>query len=207
MEEESMMRRLLILVPVLIVLLAAFGCGKKTRVTRLDPGTTVDLSGRWNDTDSQQVADAMVTSCLGSPWINSHVMDRGANPVIIVGSIRNKTTEHIDTEIFVKDLERACVVSGMVDVVGSALEREEIRDERLDQKVNAAPETVKEMGRELGADYMLIGSVKTQGDQSGDTELFFFSVDLELIDIETNRKVWIDNHKIKKLRERGRFKG
>ena len=179
----------------------------KTQVTRVDADTTIDLSGRWNDTDSRLVSEAMVTSCLGSPWINSHVMAEAAKPVIIVGSIRNKTEEHIATGIFVKDLERSCVVSGLVDVVASSEEREDLRDERLDQQANADPETIKEMGRELGADYMLIGSIQTQGDQSGNTEVFFFSVDLEMVDIESNKKVWMDNYKIKKVRQQGRFKG
>ncbi len=191
----------------LLGLILVLGGCSKTQVTRVDTDTTVDLSGHWNDTDSRLVSEAMITDCLGSPWLNRHAMAKGANPVVIVGAIRNKTTEHVATDIFVKDLERACIVSGMVDVVASAEEREGMRDERLDQRVNASPETIKDMGRELGADYMLIGTINTQGDQSGNTKVFFFSTDLELIEIETNKKVWIGNHKIKKVRQQGRFKG
>jgi uncharacterized protein (TIGR02722 family) len=182
------------------------GCGK-TQVTRVDTDTTIDLSGRWNDTDSRLVSEQMISDCLASPWVNRHAMAHDANPVIIVGSIRNKTMEHIATDIFLKDLERACIVSGQVDVVASADERGGVRDERMDQRVNADPETVKQMGMELGADYMLIGTINTQGDQDGNTQVFFFSTDLELIDIESNRKVWIGNKKIKKVRQQGRYKG
>jgi hypothetical protein len=77
----------------------------------------------------------------------------------------------------------------------------------MDQRVNADPETVKQMGLELGADYMLIGTINEQGDAAGGSEVFFFSTDLELIKIQTNQKVWIGNHKIKKVKQKGKFKG
>ncbi|MBN2170455.1 MAG: penicillin-binding protein activator LpoB [Candidatus Krumholzibacteriota bacterium] len=202
------MKRPVLFTAVLVLLVAALagGCGKTT-VSRVDTDTTIDLSGHWNDTDSRLVSEAMITDCLGSPWLRRHMMAQQKNPAVIVGSIRNKTNEHIATEIFVKDLERACVTSGEIDVVASSEERGEIRDERLDQRVNADPETVKQMGRELGADYMLIGTINTQGDAAGNTQVFFFSVDLELINIETNLKAWIGNHKIKKVREQSRWGG
>lgn len=201
------MKRLsLLLIPALLAMLLLGGCAK-TQVTRVDTDSTIDLSGHWNDADSRLVAEAMVQDCLTSPWLNKHAMNEHANPVVIVGSIRNKTSEHIATDIFLKDLERACIVSGMVDVVASAAERDEIRGERLDQRVNAEPSSVKAMGMELGADFMLIGTINTQGDAAGGKELFFFSTDLELIDVESNRKVWIGNHKIKKMKQKGKYKG
>ena len=42
-------------------------CGSETKVTRVDSGLVTDLSGRWNDTDSRQVAEAMVNEALHSP--------------------------------------------------------------------------------------------------------------------------------------------
>ncbi len=203
---NSTVSRLLLILTLVIAICGMNGCSK-TQVTRVDTDTTIDLSGHWNDTDSRLVSEAMVGDCLGSPWYHQHGMANSKSPAIIVGSIRNKTTEHIATEIFVKDLERACINSGLIDVVASSSERDELRDERLDQLVNSDPATVKQMGRELGADYMLIGTINTQGDQSGNKQVFFFSTDLELIDIQSNKKVWIGNHKIKKVRQQGRYKG
>ena len=199
-------------IPILLILVlvatgALLGGCAKTQVTRIDPRTDVDLSGGWTAGASRRVSDTMIADCLGSPWLNKHAMAAGKNPVIIVGSIRNKTSEHVATDIFLKDLERACVVSGMVDVVASADERDEIRGERMDQRVNADPETVKQMGLELGADYMLIGTINEQSDAAGGTEAFFFSTDLELVNIQTNQKVWIGNQKIHKVKQKGKFKG
>jgi uncharacterized protein (TIGR02722 family) len=199
------MKRSLILIPLLTILVLG-GCSK-TQVSRVDSDTTIDLSGHWNDTDSRLVSEAMIGDCLAAPWINKHRMASTEAPVVIAGSIRNRTNEHIEREIFLLDLERAFINSGDVDVVASAEEREELRAERLDQLVNASPETVKQMGREAGADYMLIGSIKAQPDQADGIEVMFYQTDLQLIHIESNKKVWIGSHEIKKVRQQGKYKG
>ena len=45
---------------------------------------------------------------------------------------------------------------------------------------------------------MLIGSIKSQIDTEGRRQIRYYQIDLELIHLETNEKVWIDTHKIKK---------
>jgi penicillin-binding protein activator len=192
-------------VGLLITAVFLAGCGNKTTVTRLESDTDIDLSGHWNDVDSRLLAEKVVVDCMAHPWIGNHVREDGAPPVVIVGAIRNKTSEHIATDIFIKDLERAFVSGGQVDVVASMDEREQLRDERIDQKVHASAETIKEFGRELGADYMLIGVINEQGDEEGGKRVIFFQADLELVDIENNRKVWIGSSEHKKLREQSRF--
>ena len=69
-----------------------------------------------------------------------------------------------------------------------------------------AIDTAKSMGKELGADFMLIGSIDTIIDAAGGTNLRFYQVDLELVNLESNEKVWIGQKKIKKLVERSRYK-
>ena len=134
------------------------GCSGSKQVTRVDADTTIDLSGRWNDTDSRMVADEIIGDCLNHPWINDHGISAGGKPIVIVGGIRNKSMEDIFlVATFVTDIERAFINSGKVRTVSSASERSEIREERADQGEFAAIETIKRMGRELGADYMMTG--------------------------------------------------
>ncbi len=189
-----------------IALLFGISCQRKV-VTRMETDEVTDLSGRWNDTDSRMVSETMVKDCLNHPWISQHIRETSGNPVIIVGIIRNKSSEHIPVTTFVSDIERAYINSGLVDVVASATERGELREERSDQSRYADEETVKEFGRELGADYMLNGYISTIIDQEKQTKVIYYQVDLTLTNIETNRKVWIGQEKIKKLVERKRFSG
>jgi hypothetical protein len=191
----------------LLPALLSLGCGQRKVVTRIDPGTTTDLSGRWNDSDSRFVAEAMIADCLAHRWITDHMEATGGKkPSIIVGAVRNKTAEHISVATFLNDIERALINSGRVKVVASAQEREALRDERLDQWENASPETVKRLGRELGADYMLSGEINSIEDREGGERVVFYQVDLSLLNIETNEKVWLGQKKIKKYIARSRYK-
>ena len=131
-------------------------------VKRVSADTVTDLSGYWNDTDIRLVAEEIINGCLTSPRILEYPLTHnGALPVVIVGSYRNKSDEHIDTEILTKKLETALVNSGKVEFVASSSERLELREERKDQQINSSEETAKSLGNETAADYMLQGSIKS----------------------------------------------
>ncbi|RMF81042.1 MAG: penicillin-binding protein activator LpoB [Nitrospirae bacterium] len=192
------MRRLAILALVPLLLAAC-----ATSVKRLDVEEIKDVSGRWNDTDSQMVARAMIQDCLSHPWIDQFRRSHGGRqPAIIVGAIRNRSTEHIDTHTFVTDLERAIINSGEATFVAAPGEREQIRSERDAQAGFTEESTRSFHGHETGADYMLLGSVDSIVDKEGRRAVVFYQVNLELIDMRTNRKVWIGDKKIKKYVKR-----
>jgi len=181
------------------------GCSS-TSVKRVEVDETIDLSGQWNDTDSRLVAEEMIGDVLNRPWVQDfRVRNGGQAPVVIVGTVRNRSDEHINTRTFVKNLERALINSGEVDFVAASGEREEIRVERKDQAAHSSEETAKEEGQEIGADFMLQGSINTITDRIEGKEVKFYQVNLELSHIETHRKVWIGEKKIKKVVKKSRF--
>ncbi len=181
--------------------LLALGLGAcSTKVTRLDTQEVRDLSGAWNDTDSRLVSEEMVGDMLEGQWLREYPGQ--GRPAVIVGEIRNLSHEHISVTTFVSDIERAVINSGRVAFVASRSERGEIREERKDQDLHAAENTRKPMGQERGADFMLQGTISTIVDASGKTQVRYYQVDLTLIDMADNRKVWVGQKKIKKLVER-----
>lgn len=176
------------------------------KVTRVSSEEVTDLSGNWNDTDSRLVSEEMIQDVLSRPWLSRYNRQAGKAPTVIVGTVRNLSHEHINTRTFVRDLERALINSGEVDFVASANERGEIRSERRDQDLHAREDTRKAMGREIGADFMLQGSINTIVDAVKGEQARFYQVDLTLIDLESNRKVWVGQKKIKKTVEKSGFR-
>lgn len=181
----------------LTTLLGLSACG--TQVERVEVEETHDLSGAWNDTDSRLVSEEMINDMLSRPWRQDYTSRYRKQPAVIVGTVRNLSHEHINVHTFVNDIERAMINSGKVTFVASSQEREEIRDERKDQDLHAREDTRKAMGQELGADFMLKGSINTIIDMEGTTQLRYYQVDLNLISLRDNRIVWIGQKKIKKL--------
>jgi uncharacterized protein (TIGR02722 family) len=180
------------------VVIALMLAACSTEVKRVGVNDVIDISGAWNDTDSRLVSEEMIRDSLSAGWIDRYNLSLKKTPVVIIGNIRNLSQEHINTNTFVNDLERAFVNSGRVDVVASKSERSGIREEREDMDLNATEATRKAMGKETGADYMLIGSINTIVDAASSEQVRFYQVDLTLVSLADNRKVWVGQKKLKK---------
>lgn len=185
-----------------VTVLLSAGCASTT-VSRVDAAERIDLSGYWNDVDVRHIADTLVSECVNALAITDFIRNSHAVPTVIVGTFRNHSDEHIDTSILAKKFENALINSGRVDFVANASERSEIRQERQEQQSFASEETAKRLGNEIGADFMLIGSVKTIVDYANGTTVRCYIVNAELINIETNKKCWVgENSDIKKVIQR-----
>lgn len=195
------MRHLIGAFSALVITIGLTACAGP-QVQRTATDTTTDLSGDWNDTDSRLVAEEMVRDSMNRPWLPDFTSEQGKKPRVIVGAVLNRSSEHINTQTFTKDLEKELLNSGKVRFVASREQRDEIRQEREEQQVHASVETQKSMGKETAADFMLKGQINTIMDQSGGTQAKFYQVELELIDMESNEKVWIGQKKIKKIVQR-----
>jgi len=178
------------------------GCAGN-RVSRVDSDQEIALSDRWNDKDSQLVAEEMITDMLSFPWARDFELQNNNRPTIIIQRIANKSHEHIAIETFVNDIKRSIIRSGRADFVASGEERKAIRDERQDQELNASKG--KEQGQEQAADFAISGSLNSIVDQVGGDRVTFYQVDMKLIDMANNREVWNGQKKIKKLQEKGGF--
>lgn len=181
-------------------------CASKTTVSRVDTDSVQDLSGSWNDTDSRLVSSRMVNDVLSQKWLTKFQVQYGKNPVMIVGDVRNLSHEHINTRTFISDLERELINSGEVEFVASSDERNEVRGEREDQAINASEETRNAAGMETGADFMLKGQINTIFDAAVDMQVKYYQIDLTLISMKDNKKVWVGQKKIKKVIEKGSFR-
>ena len=197
---RNLRKAVFVILPLLVI-----GCS--TKVARVESDSTMDLSGKWNDTDSRLVSEEMIKDALNQAWIHRwEAQNPNKQPTVIVGKVSNKSHEHINVETFTKDIERALLNSGRVNFVASKGEREQIREERADQQENASAETRSDFGEESGANFMMSGSINTIVDQEGKKSVIFYQINMELINLESNQKAWIGEKKIKKYVERASTK-
>ncbi len=187
---------------------AVTGCGGGgTTVTRTESNAVRDLSGNWNATDSRVTAEALIADCTSRPWTDNFAKTNNRPPVVKVGRIKVVTNgDVVNTEIFTNDLIRALINSGKAEAVASSSETDQARQERKEQDVNASEETRKESFQETGADFLIIGTINVQDDQADGRMQKFYSTDLKMTDIKTQKQVWIGNHKIAKDVTRANYK-
>ena len=201
------MQKLIRIVIILTLILVLFGCATPSRtVSRITSDTQTDLSGRWNDTDARLTAEAMISDVLSRPWLRQFLLANARVPVVVVGDVRNLSSEHIDTTPFISDIERELINSGEVRFVAGDEVRTQIRAERLDQQTQAREDTIARLGAEIGADYLLRGLISSTVDAVDGLRAVAYKITLELISIETNEKVWIGDKEIKKLIEQSNLR-
>lgn len=162
----------------------------------------IDLSGEWNDVDSDLVAKAMIEDCMGVPWAEEWSVANGRRPVVRLHAVKNRTDGYIDDRYFTKQLEASLLRSRRVEVVSSLEEAGDARREREDQAQHASDDTIKSQGQEAGSDFILTGSIVTQRDQAGGTEVRAYLTSLELVDVATQKKAWVGQKRIKKRIQR-----
>jgi uncharacterized protein (TIGR02722 family) len=186
--------------PLIVILLLSVSCQRQ--VTRVDPSTQIDLSGRWNDTDSRKVADQMIYDLFDSNSFKEYAVAKGRKPVIVMGAIKNKTSEHIEASNYVKKFEAVIQKTDIADLVESDEFRDKLREERAQQQDFADPATVKKFGKELGADLMLFGEMTSETDTYNKKRVVNYITTLYLTDVETNKRVWYGQQEIKKFVKR-----
>ena len=104
----------------------------------------------------------------------------------------------MNTETFIKDIEKAIIRDGNIRLVVAGEKRNELRKERAEQQDYASPETTKKWGKELGADFILQGTINSIVDAYKKQKVVTYQIDLQLTNIETNEVVWMGDKKIKK---------
>lgn len=196
-------------IPLLMVLLAPIltltACSG-VKVSRVDTNQEIALTDRWNDKDSELVADAIIEDMLSFPWLGRFRQDfPDHRPTITIQVIQNKSHEMIPVDTFVNDLKRAIIRSNKADFIVSGEERNRVREELKEQDTFASEDTRMQMGQEQGANFALSGSINSIVDQLNGERVTFYQVDLKLINLQTTREVWNGQKKIKKLMERSRF--
>jgi PBP1b-binding outer membrane lipoprotein LpoB len=192
-------------VPALVLVLAAsllVGCA--TKVENVDPWTEGYVSGRWNDSDARAVSDELIPQMLGTAWLPEFRGQHGdTRPRVVIGDIENNTSEHINKDVFMNELQRVLINSGVVRFVADPGVREELMNEVKWQEEMAKGGGVSgDVAQGVsGADFMMMGTISSVVDQADKKAIVYYKVDLSLIDLRTWEKVWIGSAERKHLVE------
>ena len=178
------------------------GCAGTTRqVQRIGTDTQTDLSGKWNDTDARLTSESLIGQCMKAPWIDDFGQNQSRKPTIRVRQIVNKTDEHIDAQMFVKNIERAMLNSGKIKIVAQTGSELGSVNEEQDYGASGrvSDESAPSLGNQAGADFVLVGRLMSNLDQVEGQKAKFYKITFELLDATSGEKIWIGDHEIKKL--------
>ncbi len=178
------------------------GCTVTTRDISSDQEVIYDEG--YHFSDKKNIVNAMADSLISKPPL----VNANDRPVIVVYGIANRTSEHISTSAITDDIRQALLASGKVRFVNK-IQRENIsRETDYQYSGKVTTETRIKLGRQVGADYMLTGTLRSiEKKQPRQVRLKkkilkYYSLNLELTDLETSLIEWADSAEV--IRESSR---
>jgi len=198
---DQIMKRLWVIV-VLLPLAIAAGCA--TRGERVPTDIEAVTTHDFNATDLQIIGGQAVKK-LFKITDEQEVFPLAGRPVMYVARIRNLTDEHIDTTMISEYVETKVSESGKVRLVDRSAGGDEALEElQFQQGAFVDPTTTKNLGKILGADYLLVGSLSNLVAKAGARKGQYFLFTLTLVNVETN-EAWKSQVEIQKVSKRGWF--
>jgi uncharacterized protein (TIGR02722 family) len=155
--------------------------------------TTID----FGSTDLQTIAGEMIDSMMMSGSVA--VITQDSRPIVFVERIKNKTTEHIDTESITDSISTKMLNSGkfrFVDMDRVESVREQLNFQNNDELVNQS--TAIQFGKMVGAEYMLYGNLSSIVKNAGSDKDVYYKMTMRLMDLETGLIEWADETEIRK---------
>jgi hypothetical protein len=173
------------------------GCANKSVVSYGDANAIETTDINFGSTDLQKITSQMTKSLIQSPVVGT--MTANKRPIVFVDTVKNKTSEHIDTESLTDSISTQLLRSGkfrFVDMSKVSAVREQLNYQNEGDLVN--PNKAVQFGKQVGAEYMLYGNlasiVKTNSDKSD----VYYKFTMRLMDLESGLVEWADETEIRK---------
>ncbi|MBW8183357.1 MULTISPECIES: penicillin-binding protein activator LpoB [Shewanella] len=186
----------------IFLLAAAIGlAGCQSKVQYGDATEVETVNENFGSTDLQAITSKMVDSMLTFPPVM--VLTANDRPIVFVDKIKNKTSEHIDTESVTDSISNKLLRSGKFRFIDMT-KVDSVR-KQLDYQNNAGmvdPSTAINFGRQIGAQYMLYGNLSSIVKQDGSTTDVYYKMTMRLMDLETGLIEWSDEKEIRKVRSK-----
>ncbi len=164
-----------------------------------DPAKAEIIDDKWNETDARKTAEHMIKGMLEKPWLTTFsATHKGEKPLVIVDDVENRTDEHLDVKQLTDYIQDELINSGRVRFVNKAQRQKLLEEIKYQQSGQVSGKTAKKGGKQLGADYVLSGSVSSSVHSQGELKTVSYQTTLTLTNIETFEYEWSTKYEIKK---------
>ncbi|MDP6039014.1 MAG: penicillin-binding protein activator LpoB [Candidatus Latescibacteria bacterium] len=165
-----------------------------TKGTYEDPKTIALLDDRFNENDMQLIAKKVVSSILEAP-LN---VSAGNQPAVMLGKMRNRTTEHIDMVALSDKIKTALIQSGKIRFVDVSNRKDIASEYDYQQSGYVDPTQAKAPGQQTGSDLMLTGTLSANVQEVGKDKLVYYKATFQLTNLVTSEIIWTDEKEIRK---------
>ncbi len=155
------------------------------------------VTNEFGSTDLQMIAEKLTGSLLETGIFQGR-------PTVTISTVKNKTSEYIDTTNVMNSIQTALVKSGKVRFVRSIKEMQAGVDElqRQNQSGLYKQSSTAKIGNMTAAKYSMEGELTSIVKQSASTKDVYYKFTLKLFDVEEGTIEWQDEKEIRKTSQR-----
>lgn len=167
-------------------LLSMTGCSAfRQSIGDQDPTSASTLTARFDQRDLIDMANQITADLINHPF-----PEAGETPIIAPLGIQNNTKTHLDVSALEDTVVNNLLNTGKMRFVNTK-RRDDLMREQGYQLANATEETRAQIGRQLGAAYMLTGSITEISQRSGrqvrasKQQDVYYQLTIDVTDLET----------------------
>jgi penicillin-binding protein activator len=197
---RNAMRNLTIVVATVASLIAT-GCSSQrafTRGTYEDPNVIEMLSDQFNENDLQLIAKKMVNSLSQSKTF-ANIQGR---PVIVVGKMKNSTSEHIDLRSLADKIQVQLAKTEKFSFTDKGARQEIAEEYEYQGSGYVRPDSAKGPGGQVGADYLMTGEISSIVQEVGSDKTVYYKMTTKLHNLKSGIIEWTDEKELKKKFEK-----
>jgi penicillin-binding protein activator len=155
------------------------------------------VTNEFGSTDLQMIAEKMTQSLLDTPIFTGR-------PTVTISTVKNKTSEYIDTKNIMNTIQTTLVKSGKVRFTRSIDEMQAGVDElqRQNQSGLYKKDSTAKMSQMKGAKYSLEGELTSIVKQNSQTKDVYYKFTLKMYDVEEGTIEWQEEKDIRKTSKR-----
>ncbi len=169
---------------------AGSGCAMfRASTTTVDVNQEIHMKEKFDYSDLRKITEEVATEIDG--FLDQHQ----PAPIFVVAGVENRTSDYVDTKNLTDRIRTLMFKSGKAQFVNES-RREDLLKEQGFQAANATPETQAAIGRQLGAKYLLSGSLvemKTVSPKQvriSKQKLNYYKLTFEVTDLESGLLAW-----------------
>jgi uncharacterized protein (TIGR02722 family) len=179
-----------------VVLAFAVSCAGPRAFTKgryEDPNAVALLDDRFSENDMQLIAKKMIQSMAGS-----NISGRNGTPVVMIGKMRNRTSEHIDMTMLSNKVRTQLIQNGRFRFADVVNRRDIAEEYEYQQSGYVDPDQASGPGNQTGAEYLLTGTLTANVQQVGKDKLIYYKATFQLTNLLTSEIAWTDEKEIRK---------
>jgi uncharacterized protein (TIGR02722 family) len=189
----------------LLAAVTAIGCACSgprafTRGQYEDPNVIEMLSDQFNENDLQLIAKKMVDSLAGSGAF-TQIQGR---PLVVVGKMSNRTSEHIDMVSLADKLQVQLQKTGRFAFTDKGARQEIAEEYEYQDSGYVRPDKAKRRGQQESVDYLMTGEISSIVQEVGADKLVYYKMTAKLHNLRSGITEWADEKELrKKFEKRG----